>query len=335
MPKSILKKLLERFSNQKNISQKDNYNEAQTRIDFINPFFAVLGWDVNNEKGLAEPYRPVVHEDILKIKKAPYKRPDYSFRVGGVRKFFVEAKKPSICLQTQKEPAYQIRRYGWNAKLSLSIVTNFAELAVYDCRLKPEPNDDPSIGRVWYLTYTDYVEHWDELVSRLSFDAVWQGQFDQYAANVATNKGAIEVDTAFLDEISRWRETLAAHLIQNHPTLTEQQLNGVIQQTINRIIFLRICEDRGIEDYGRLLSLTNGHHIYQRLFELFVEADERYNSGLFHFKAEKGRQLPDTLTPDLKISDSVLRPIINQLYYPNSPYEFSVLPADILGQTIR
>jgi len=332
MSKSILKKLIKRFSNQKDKYQATDYNEAQTRADFIMPFFNALGWDVNNEKGVAEPYRPVVHEDILKIKKAPYKLPDYSFRVGGVRKFFVEAKKPSINLKTDPEPAYQVRRYGWNAKLSLSIVTNFAELAVYDCRRKPEPNDDPSIGRVWYLTYTDYVEHWDELVERLSFDAVWQGQFDQYASQVATTKGAIEIDTAFLDEISRWRETLAVHLIDNNPTLTERQLNSVIQQTIDRIIFLRIAEDRGIEDYGRLLSLTTAADIYPRLFELFVEADERYNSGLFHFKTEKGRQPPDTLTPNLKISDAVLQPIINKLYYPNSPYEFSVLPADILGQ---
>jgi hypothetical protein len=79
----------------------------------------------------------VVHEDILKFGKAPYKRPDYSFRVGGVRNFFVEAKKPSVNLKKESEPVYQLRRYGWNAKLSLSIITYFAEFAVYDCRIKP------------------------------------------------------------------------------------------------------------------------------------------------------------------------------------------------------
>ncbi|MEN8220584.1 MAG: type I restriction endonuclease [Pseudomonadota bacterium] len=74
--------------------------------------------------------------------------PDYSFRVGGVRKFFVEAKKPSINLKTDREPAYQLRRYGWNAKLSLSILTNFAEFAVYDCRVKPQKDDAPSVARL-------------------------------------------------------------------------------------------------------------------------------------------------------------------------------------------
>jgi len=327
-----IKKLVERFSDQRESYKQSDYNEAQTRADFIMPFFKALGWDVNNEKGVAEPYRPVVHEDVLKINHAPYKRPDYSFRVGGVRKFFVEAKKPSICLKTEKGPAYQIRRYGWNAKLSLSIVTNFAELAVYDCRRKPEKEDDPSIGRVLYLTYTDYVEHWDELVERFSFDAVWQGKFDQYAAQVATSKGAVEVDAAFLNEMEGWREKLAHHIFSENSALTPRQLNFVVQQTIDRIIFLRICEDRGIEDYGRLLSLTNGLHIYKRLVELFLHADDRYNSGLFHFRNEKGREQPDRLTPRLKIGDEVLQEIINNLYYPVSPYEFSVLPADILGQ---
>jgi len=327
-----IQSLIERFENQIDIYKRDDYNEAQTRSDFINPFFIALGWDVNNEKGVAEHYRPVLHEEVLKIDKAPYKRPDYSFRLSGVRRFFVEAKKPSINLKTDKEAAYQLRRYGWNAKLSLSLLTNFAELAVYDCRIKPEKDDAPSIGRILYLKYTDYIEHWAELVEHFSFDAVWQGQFDHYAQEQAITKGAIEVDTAFLNEISRWREKLAQHILSKNARLTARQLNIVVQQTIDRIVFLRICEDRGIEDYGRLLSLTNGHQIYKRLFELFLTADQRYNSGLFHFKPEKGREQPDRLTPQLKIGDDVLREIILNLYYPHSPYEFSVLPADILGQ---
>ncbi|RKZ50619.1 MAG: restriction endonuclease subunit M [Candidatus Parabeggiatoa sp. nov. 3] len=340
-----IQNLTERFCQKRESDQLTDYNEAETRIDFINPFFSALGWDIENKQKLPESYREVVYEDRLKIDNAPYKHPDYSFRakslarktfgakrVGGVRKFFVEAKKPSISLSTDSEAAYQIRRYGWNAKLSLSILTNFAELAVYDCRIKPEMEEAPSIGRVWYLKYTDYLEHWEELVERFSIDAVWQGKFDHYAAETATKKGAIEVDTAFLNEMETWREKLAHHIISNNTSLTQRQLNSVVQQTIDRIIFLRIAEDRGIEDYGRLLALTNGSQIYKRLFELFNQADERYNSCLFHFRKEKGREAPDTLTPSLKIGDEVLKNIIQNLYYPISPYEFSVLPADILGQ---
>jgi hypothetical protein len=103
--------------------------------------------------------------------------------------------------------------------------------------------------------------------------------------------------------------------------------------TIDRMVFLRICEDRGVESYGRLMALQNGTQVYKRLFGLFQRADERYNSGLFHFRHERGRpEAPDDMTPGLAIDDKPLRDIIKSLYYPDSPYEFSVLPADILGQ---
>jgi hypothetical protein len=85
--------------------------------------------------------------------------------------------------------------------------------------------------------------------------------------------------------------------------------------------------------YGRLQALLNGEHTYRRLYQLFREADQRYNSGLFYFQKEKDRvESPDDLTPELEIDDAVYKRIIRRLYYPDSPYEFSVLPADILGQ---
>jgi len=100
-----------------------------------------------------------------------------------------------------------------------------------------------------------------------------------------------------------------------------------------RNLALRICEDRGIEDYGRLRALVNGDHIYLRLCQLFEAADARYNSGLFHFKREKDRhEALDELTLALELDDKLLRDILRGLYYPDSPYEFSVLSADILGQ---
>jgi hypothetical protein len=114
--------------------------------------------------------------------------------------------------------------------------------------------------------------------------------------------------------------------------LTSAELNFSVQQTIDRIIFLRICEDRGIETYGRLRQLQNGEHTYERMKQVFRDADDRYNSGLFHFRTEKGRGDPDSLTLSLAIDDKPLKDILRHLYYPESPYEFSVLPADILGQ---
>ena len=180
-----------------------------------------------------------------------------------------------------------MRRYGWSAKLPLSILTDFEEFSVYDCRVKPSKIDKASHSRILYLKYTDYIDKWDEITNIFSREAILRGSFDKYVESKKTKKGTAEVDTAFLQEIERWRELLARNIALRNSNLTQRELNFAIQKTIDRIIFLRICEDRGIEDYGRLMALQNGANVYKRLFQLFRKADDKYNSGLFHFKKEK------------------------------------------------
>ncbi|MCK4911290.1 MAG: hypothetical protein KAR83_06595, partial [Thermodesulfovibrionales bacterium] len=132
-----IKRLVENFREQIESYKKGKYNETQLRREYLDPFFAALGWDIENKDGYAEAYKDVVHEDAIKVGGAT-KAPDYSFRVGGVRKFFVEAKKPSVNIKEDTSPAYQLRRYAWSAKLPISILTDFEEFAVYDCRKTPK-----------------------------------------------------------------------------------------------------------------------------------------------------------------------------------------------------
>ncbi|MFC1692980.1 Eco57I restriction-modification methylase domain-containing protein [Candidatus Latescibacterota bacterium] len=324
--------LIGRFDRNIEAYKSGNYNETEVRHEFIDPFFISLGWDVNNENGYAEAYKDVIHEDSIKIGGTP-KAPDYCFRIGGVRKFFLEAKKPSINIREDTHPAYQLRRYAWSAKLPLSILTDFEEFAVYDCRIKPVMTDKASKARIFYCTYKEYPQKWDEMISIFSQEEILKGSFDKYVESKKIKKGTNEVDRIFLKEIESWRELLARNIAIRNPALTRRELNFSVQRTIDRIIFLRICEDRGIEDYGTLMSLLNGTNVYHRMFQLFYRADEIYNSGLFHFRTEKDYSEPaDEITPSLKIDDRTLKDIIKNLYYPESPYEFSVLPADILGQ---
>jgi len=324
--------LVERFRHNFTTYLNPAYNETQVRIEFIDPFFKALGWDVDNSAGNAPQYRDVVHEDAIKV-GIDSRAPDYSFRVGGARKFFVEAKKPAVNLKDDPSPAYQLRRYAWSAKLPLSILTDFQEFVVYDCRVRPANTDKSPVARIMYATFDEYERRWDEIASIFSKDAIYKGSFDQYAESTKAKKGTAEVDTAFLKEIESWRDELARNIALRNRSLSTRELNYAVQATIDRIIFLRICEDRLIEPYGRLQGLVNGQNVWERLRTLFFEADHRYNSGLFHFEQEKGRaDAPDTLTPDLVIDDRVLKEILKRLYYPESPYEFSVLPADILGQ---
>lgn len=104
--------LVANFERQLPDYHRGNYNETQTRVDFIDPFFQALGWDIYNSHGAAEAYREVIHEDKVKVGKAT-KAPDYSFRLsGGQRLFFVEAKKPSVKIKDEVLPAYQVRGGG-------------------------------------------------------------------------------------------------------------------------------------------------------------------------------------------------------------------------------
>ncbi len=327
-----LKELTERFKNNIVSYKSGQYNETQARQEFINPLFKLFDWDVDNEQGYAEAYKDVVHEDAIKI-GGKTKAPDYCFRIGGTRKFFVEAKKPSINIKDEPHPAYQLRRYAWSAKLPLSILTDFEEFAVYDCRIKPEQSDQSSKARVLYITYDQYESRWEEISSIFSRSSILKGSFDRYAESNKSKKGTAEVDTAFLEEISSWREILARNIALRNPALSQRELNFSIQMIIDRIIFLRICEDRGIENYGRLQEIQKYKDIYKELTKLFQQADDRYNSGLFHFRREKDNpEAPDDLTLNLTIDDKTMKDILKNLYYPESPYEFSVLPAEILGQ---
>lgn len=316
--------LVERFKEHQIIYKKAEYNETQTRRDFIDPFFKALGWDIDNELGFAESYREVIHEDKIKISGGT-KAPDYSFRLSGQEKlFFLEAKKPNVNIKDHIDPSYQIKRYGWNAKMTISVLTDFEELSIYDCTKEPNSKDTPAKARLHYTTYDKYEKEWDFLWSVLSKEAAQNGGFSDYLKKVPQKKGADTVDKKFLKSLDEWRTLLAETISKENTQLDEDELNFVVQQTLDRIIFLRICEDRSIEPYGTLKDCLNSGDFYNNLLLEFKQADDKHNSGLFNFKKDK-------LSNQLKINNKTLKTIISQLYYPECPYEFSVLSVEILG----
>ena len=319
-----IKSLVERFEEQKEFYRKADYNEMQTRRDFIDPFWKALGWDIDNENGYAESYREVIHEDRVKVGGAT-KAPDYSFRlVGGKRLFFLEAKKPSVIIKDEVAPAYQIRRYGWSAKMPISVITDFEEFAIYDCTTKPKPTDKASNGRIKYLTYADYVKEFDFIWDTFAKERVLKGSFDKYITNDKNKKGTSTVDNEFLQSLDKWRIELALNIALRNKHIDEEELNFVVQHIIDRIVFLRIAEDRSAERYGELQDTVKLGNYSQNLLERFHFADQKYNSGLFDFRKEK-------ISDKIAIDNKIVKSIITELYYPVCPYEFSVLSVEILG----
>jgi type I restriction-modification system DNA methylase subunit len=313
--------LVERFAANRDHYRAPSYNEETARSEFITPFFEALGWDVHNRSGAAERYKDCVHEESIKVGDYT-KAPDYSFRIGGNKVFFVEAKKPSVDLATDPLPAFQLRRYAYSTKLSLSVLTDFEELAVYDTRLTPRPSDKAGVGRVLFWKCEEYLDKLDEIWGLLSKEAVLTGAFDRYAASTK-KRGTMPVDAEFLKDIEEWRDELARNIALRNGELTVEDLNFAVQTTIDRIIFLRVAEGQGAEEYGTLQALSNGNNVHARLVALYHRADQRYNSGLFDFER-------DPITPSLQIDDKVIKGIVGKLYE-RSPYDFSAIPVEILG----
>lgn len=317
-----IKELVEKFKSNYKQFHSSEYNETLTRQDFINPFFEYLGWDISNKEGLSQTYRDVIHEDKLKIGKET-KAPDYSFRIGGNRVFFVEAKKPSRNLKEDSDAAYQIRRYAWSGKLAVSILTDFEEFAIYDCSKKPSPNDKASMSRIEYINYEDYLNRFDFLYDTFAKENVLRGSLEKYNADTKSKKGTESVDIDFLNSLDDLRTKLASNISKLN-SLSLRDLNFAVQHIIDRIIFLRVAEDRGVENYGDLREACFGNNYYKNIVEIFKKADGKYNSGIFDFSKDK-------ITQNIEVDNKVIKEIINDLYYPKSPYEFSVISVEIIG----
>jgi type I restriction-modification system DNA methylase subunit len=325
-PRTTLQQLVDRFqaNRAEYIRRSSGYNETLLRNDFLNPLLQLLGWDVFNRSNAPQHLREVILEDVLEVDddgEESQEKPDYALRLGGERKFFVEAKKPSVDIHSHAKSAFQTRRYGWNARMPISVLTNFDRLIIYDCRPLPKAEDDARVARIRVFSYTDYVEQFDEIYALLSRESVYSGQFDAHFPVDKEIAGTEPFDEYFLGQIERWRLALATSLFHLNPNLTQEELNFLVQRLINRIVFLRICEDRTLEKYKSLQSVKT----YEDLKSVFRRADERYNSGLFDF-------IEDKLSLKVQVPDETLIEIFRELYYPESPYAFSVVETSLLGQ---
>ena len=317
-----LKTLVDDFGNGYSEYKQASYSEAQVRIDFLNPLLKSFGWDVDNEARKTQLYREVIQEESIDVEeedKITKKNPDYTLKQFGHRCLFVEAKKVSINVTTEKAPAFQTRRYGWSANLPFSVLTNFEHLVFYDCTVKPELEDLASHNRYKLFHYTEFLDNLDELYTLISFEAIKSGSLDKI--DTGELRGEESFDSHFLNQIENWREVLAENVVENNAGLSQDDINFLIQRMINKIIFLRICEDREIEKYETLKHITT----YDELKELFVASDNKYNSNLFSF-------IEDDLAHQITIDDQILIDIFDDLYYPISPYDFSVIDSDILSQ---
>lgn len=317
-----IKDLVQKYHANRDTYLKANYNETQLRTDFLDPLFEMLGWDIKNTQGKPTNEREVLVEEALRSDASSNtKKPDYTFRLFSERKFFLEAKKPNVKIDTDPEPAKQVRRYGFTAKLKISVLSNFEYLAIYDCSKKVESSDSTTKSRIKLYHYSEYEAAFEEIQQQLSREVVYTGEFDETWKEIESQIKLSSVDDLFLKQINDWRLLLGAEIFAHQNELSEEQLNDLVQSYINSIIFLRVCEDRNIETYKTLLSFADAED-FKALINKFQDADKKYNAGLFNLN------LIDEIITN---NSSAFWAIIKQLYFPESTYSFSVFASDILG----
>ena len=121
---SLLQNKVDLYSANLEQYKQKSYNETQVRVDFVNFFFQLLGWDVLNEIGLPQHLREVTHEANVTVEEdgeRKIKKSDYAFRIGTELLFYLETKKSAVDITSDILPAFQLRRYGWSGNLKISV----------------------------------------------------------------------------------------------------------------------------------------------------------------------------------------------------------------------
>jgi hypothetical protein len=299
------------------------YPEAQVRIDFLNPFFKALGWDIEN-KAQKPPHERDV---IVELSPETTGRPDYNFRINGATKFFVEAKAPSIALDDVNH-ILQAKSYAWSTKeVYFVILTDFEEFKLYDASLKPNQKF-PDEGLIFDFKYAAYPDNLEKLWE-LSKERVEQGSLEALLPKDTKSKRLrIPPDRSFLEDLTNWRTELAKDIHRQNSEVDVKLLNDVVQRLLDRIIFIRIAEDRKIRPDRELWEIVaqwkeegKRKSIMTHLADLFHEINDDLNGDIFKPHACE--------TAD--VDSALLAEIIESLYFPKSRYRFDAIGVELLG----
>ncbi len=314
-----IKKLVDDFERLKRGRVPDSFDEAQLRVSYVNPFWEALGWNVRD-------YREVVIEKVVPMRHST-KRADYCFLLNGRPAFVLETKDFRKHLD-DPDIVFQLNRYGYNLPVDFGFLTNFAELQLYETWKRPLI-ENPVKNRVnkFHFDYQEYVERWDELAAALARDAVAAGALNEFLTKKEPTRNKEAVDRKFFEGLNEWRAELARVIALRNIDLSVHDINEAVQRILDRCIFMRVIEDRGIEATELLLdALTRWGRekekpLYRYVVDKFRYLDPQYNGELFekHFSEE------------LLVDDKPLRDFMESLYYPKSPYQFNVVGVEMLG----
>jgi len=302
-------KIAELCKKYESLSQSEikGYNEAATKLGFIEPMFRALGWNFEDKNEVAP-------ED-----KVSSGRVDYAFKLHGVSQFYLEAKPPRADL-TKPEYAKQAVTYAYNKGVSWAILSDFERLIVFIAQ-----TGKPFITLTFDRYLTDFDDLW--LLSKESFQ---ENALAEKAEKYGVLPLHIPIETSLFTRLRQWREELFNQIHGHNEELSQNRIDEVVQRLFDRLIFIRTCEDRNLEE-KHLLAAANqwksaGYkgELTEELRQIFESYRDTYDSELFD------KHLADSVF----IEGSTIEKILNGLYeIPGSlaSYNFNDIDADVLG----
>ena len=377
-----LHRLVAKFEREFPAVTDPGYSEARLRQDYLDPFIRALGWDLENHAGLIQREREVEIESRTDV-AGRAKRADYLFRADTRDRFVCEAKKPRVTLGPRD--AFQAKRYAWNKKVFLALLTDFEDLKIFLVGGKPHM-DSPDVGLWKHWHFRQYplaaAEIWQLLARENVAAGSIESAIDKLPKRAPAGRGKArqlylikpdrtrELDTDFLEFLDEARRELASDILKHNDRadiLADGRLNEAVQSILDRLLFIRICEDRDIDTGTRLQSIVetwqrawdrdDGKKHRQDHLRLREEPPGGENPKLetrnpkpeslwavvvrhlraldrrppSHVPFFNGNLFKPHFSEDLLLGDTWLAEFIGKLSDDESPYLFSVIPVEILG----
>ncbi|TVZ51368.1 Eco57I restriction-modification methylase domain-containing protein [Dokdonia sp. Hel_I_53] len=322
--REALTNLVNRYNQFKEEGRLDLTSEETIRT-WLNEMLGIFGWDVQDTSQiLQEKTLTQAERDRLREIGSTSTRPDYTFKLGKEKLTFLDAKDITVNLNTDTSASFQIKSYGWSILAPCAFISNFEQFAIYDCGYIPNREQAAGFGRI-FLTVDEYIDNFELLDNHLFKPNIYGGRLAElYSGNEVEGIKKVSPDFAFANFLSGFRLSLAGNILENNNEVVANDtslLSYVVQVIINRILFIRVCEARRLEENALLLQFKE-EGFWERFKESsYLDFYQHYDGPLF--------ERIDSIH-NLTINNEIFDELLSYLYYP-SPYRFDVIPTKLLG----
>ncbi len=312
--KQRLSEVISRFKRWQKEGRLNNEDDIKDLTQEL--FEKVLGWD---------------KDDIYRERHPgpTSKRVDLQFRINGAVKLLLETK--AIDVPWDKTVLRQAIGYGWGSNEEYVILTNFQKIILFNAKWKDEDKKIFGIDNIEECLTSEQKLEFLLLLGKESFGT---GKIDEFSESIGKKLKKLPIATIeeqLLNDLRKWREMLTSN-IKTLNKLSEEEVDDTVQKIINRLIFIRVCEDRGLEpdfpelrSHLRIWSEKKNKTLIEALVTIFHHFDDVYDGTIFQ---------KNDLCERVNIHNSVLERIIEELYVAkdmNTEYNFSSINADVLG----